>query len=257
MGGSWGPGVWDFLQSILSRGAWTWVAELWVGLALGWAFLGAPRGRWWRRVERRGARPRAAVSGVEREAVSWSCTWSGHAALERELRPPRALQRPRTGEGPESRTPSYSGVMGRQGRERHRFLRLRLAEGLHSVRCEHPVRAAGPLGVLGASPVQGPLRVPESGLSSSSAPSAVTCSSALEEDRRRGGGARVGGWVSCHLCRSSGAEAARPPASGSAPHWAGGCWKGRHQRRGALGLPRTRAGQPWGGHGHTVTSPSS
>lgn len=46
MGCGWllGLRVWDFLQSILSQGAWTWDAERWVGLALGWAFLGAPEG---------------------------------------------------------------------------------------------------------------------------------------------------------------------------------------------------------------------
>lgn len=192
----------------------------------------------------RGAQPRAAVSGVEREAVSWSCAWSGHAVLERELWPPRALQRPRTGEGPESLAPSCSGVMGRQGRERHRCLCLRLAEDLHSVRCEHPVWAAGPLRVLGASPVQGPLHVPESGLSSSSAPSAVTCLSALKEDRRQGAGTGLGAGCRAISVEAQGQKQPVPQPRGLHPTGPG-----------AAGRAGIREGVPWACRGPALASP--
>lgn len=141
-------------------------------------------GRW---MEGLGEWPGPAGSGLEREAVSWGWVWSGHAVLESEQGPPGALRRPRTGEVPHSLGPC-SRVAGRQGPERRGVLRLPLAEGLPSVGRENPIRVAGLLGVLGAGPLLGSLRVPERGLgggSSGPAHSPVPASCALEEDEGR------------------------------------------------------------------------
>ena len=205
-------------------------------------------GKW---MEGRGQWPGPVASGLEREAVSWSWAWAGKGNSG--LPSPPA---PSDGEGTRQSRALLHRVTGCQGRETRRFVRLHLAEGLHSVQRGHPVRAAGPLRVWGVGPVQGPLRVPERGLGGGSAHNPVAPSCALEEDRRQGAGPG-GGLGRAFSVEARGQKQPDPQPRGLHPPGPGAPGGAGFQRRGALGLPRTRSGQPWGSHCHTVTVPIS